>query len=230
MKRIAVHITLAVALAALAGAQAVDLTLQHANIDDLSPDARAAYEDAVHAYDRMDQIGAVNSMARAAELAPETMEIQLLFIDLVHNHVRFRNFSWREGVSLLEQCQMAYGRMLSQPELPDWAHTLLSSELDQLNLLVDNADQIYASRMQDSSEYLTQTAALRQRQAQLRQQQETRLRQERQNTELRRDPAAPNPLFQAATEARSGRTHQGVMSVRAATRGQATREGVTRVR
>jgi hypothetical protein len=214
-------------------AQSIDLTLRHADITDLSPGAVAAYEAAVESYDHADHIGALNSLATAAELSPDVVEIQLLFIDVARQHVSLRNMSWEEGTDMIHRVLTAYENILAQPQLPVWAYDLLEGEFEDLQALVDNLEEHYATRMEQSSEFIQHMAALRQREEEIYNQQVARLRAERERGRNQLDPFEPNPLFQAAAEARrAGGRREGVMSVSQSVRRSSTgsrRQGVTSV-
>jgi hypothetical protein len=204
MRRIAAALILGVAVAAGLSAQDLDLTLHHANLEDLSPEARAAYEHAYEAFDRADHVGAIRALADAAELAPDKVELQILFLDVTQEHLRLRNFSHDEALVTAQRAVAAYERILNRPDLPGWAHRLIERERENVVYILDNVEALYAEKMEAGSSYLQEMAALKNQLATLREDQEAELRAERARGANMIDPWAPHPLFAEAAAARAG--------------------------
>lgn len=214
MRWVAAALIMGVAGASALPAQDVDLTLHHANLEDLSPEARTAYEHAVEAYDRADHVGAIRALADAAERAPDKVELQILFLDVTQQHLRLRNFSHDEALLIAQRAVAAYERILNRPGLPGWAHRLIEREHNNLVLILDNVEALYAEKMEAGSTYLHEMAALKNQLAQLREDQEAELREEHARGANMVDPWAPHPLFaEAAAARRAGSSGAGVSRV-----------------
>ena len=160
MRRIAAALILGVAGATGLSAQGLDLTLHHANLEDLSPEARAAYEHAYEAYDRADHVGAIRALADAAERAPDKVELQILFLDVTKQHLRLRNFSYDEALVTAQRAVAAYERILNRPGLPGWANRLIERERENVVFILDNVEAHYAAKMEAGSTFLHDMAAL----------------------------------------------------------------------
>lgn len=208
-------------------AQSLDLTLNHTNPDDLSPAAREAYESAVYSLDRADHIAALYHMADAAELAPDCNEIQILFIDLAGQHARLRNLEFEDLEEMIGQVVLAYERVIQNPQLPVWAMDLLQREYEQALYFLDNAEAVYAERLEQGREIQQYIMDRRNQLDNAHAIQVARLRAER--AQQVRDPGAPNPIFQEAAAARRGANrNRGVQSVRQGV-GPSSGHGVERV-
>lgn len=200
------------ALALAIPAQSVDITLVHTDIDTLPDGAKAAYEDAVDALDHQDTVGAVRSLARAAELAPDAGEIQIHFVTLVRKTVRPDSFGLDGAIEMSHKAIDSYERILSDEGIPDFAKAIAQRELGELMSLLDNIDTIYAERRQAGTAWIQAYGELQERWRVQREREEQALRERRQQAP---DVSVTGSgLFEEAREARDrGFSAEGVGAV-----------------
>jgi hypothetical protein len=200
------------ALAVAIPAQSVDITLAHTDIDTLPDGAKAAYEDAVDALDHQDTVGAVRSLARAAELAPDAGEIQIHFVTLVRETVRPDSFGPDGAIEISHKAIDSYERILSDEGIPDFAKGIAQRELGELMSLLDNIDTIYAERRQAGTAWIQSYGELQERWRAQREREEQALRERR-----RQAPdgsVTGSGLFEEAREVRDrGFSTEGVGAV-----------------
>jgi hypothetical protein len=160
-------------------AQDYDLTLHHTEINDLPAPSRSAYEAAVSSLNHADIIGAVNSMAEAARLAPDAPEIQIHFVTLARRNLRADNFGVERAVALGNEMITAYERILSNERLPPWIHQIAMDEMNQVDQVLMNLDSILHERYEAGNAFIAQHSATLERAAQARERMERRLAAQR---------------------------------------------------
>jgi len=136
-----------------AGAQVYDLRLHHTDPEALSPEAKMHYDQAVAALDRIDYIAAVRQMGMAAELAPDSPEIQSHFITLALRTVRPDSYSIEDSLAIADQVLDSYDRILNKENLPQYIRDYFGRERGDFLVMLDGIGQRIEERRNLSQAY-----------------------------------------------------------------------------
>ncbi len=95
--------------------EVVDLRLKPAQIEQLSPGARASYQKAQQLADRIDYAGAIDAVAESAAASPEMVDLQFMLIKAAR--WRAETTYGEESVKYYDHAETAIRRLLSNPTL-----------------------------------------------------------------------------------------------------------------
>jgi hypothetical protein len=175
--------------------QPIDLTLSQSALGALPENARTNYSQALEDFDHAYPEGGLKHLARAAELAPESVELQFLLADKALDQVeRLRG---QEALNAIGMAEDAYRRVIDNPESSDEDAARAQTGLDGLSEEMTRLGDRERRRREAGDSFIREFSALQERIEAARNRPPTRRR-----VAPPPNPAAPNPTLMTSDESR----------------------------
>jgi hypothetical protein len=185
-------------LAAQAVGQLPDLTLSTSDLEAMSPEARASYDEATTAFDHANHEEGLRQLRRASEIAPDLVNLQFLVAGIALDRAERSRGS--VSLDMIEWSREAHMRVIENPEAPQWQVNRAQRGLEELSAVIQDLGnrelrlrEVGDAFIRQHSELEARIAANRQRRAQQRR---------RETTESAVEEGIANPLLLPSDESR----------------------------